>query len=95
MLVGVRVSPSAPRTALRGIYGDRLKVSVNAPPEANRANHQLVEALAGWLELRRDDVHVESGHSSKDKVIAFTGIEEAELRSKLTRLLGDLPSRGE
>ena len=88
------MSPSAPRTALRGIYGDRLKISVNAPPEANRANNQLVEALAQWLGLRRADVRVESGHGSRDKVVAFTGIEEAELRSRLARLLrADLPAR--
>ena len=87
MLVGVRVSPSAPHTALRGVYGDRLKVAVNAPPEDNRANHQLVEALAEWLGLRRDDVRIESGHASRDKVVALAGIEEAELRSKLAGLL--------
>jgi uncharacterized protein (TIGR00251 family) len=93
--VGLRVSPSAPRTAVRGIYGDRLKVSVNAPPEDNRANDQLVEALAGWLGLRRDDVRIEAGHGSRDKVVAFLGIEEAELRNRLTRLLQREAPRGE
>lgn len=87
LLVGVRVSPSAPRTAVQGIYGDRIKISVNAPAEANRANRQLVAALAGWLGLRRDQVWVEAGHGSRDKVVAFSGIEEAELRSRLARLL--------
>lgn len=87
LLVGVRVSPSAPRTALRGLYGDRLKVAVNAPPEDNRANHELAEALAHWLELRREDVRIEAGHASRDKVVAFAGISEAQLRSKLARLL--------
>ncbi|OFW61055.1 MAG: hypothetical protein A2133_04470 [Actinobacteria bacterium RBG_16_64_13] len=87
MRVGVRVSPSAPRTELRGIYGDRLKISVSAPPEDNRANHVLVEALAGWLGMRREAISVESGHGSRDKVVAFVGIDEAELRSRLTGLL--------
>ncbi len=86
-LVGIRVSPSAPRTTVQGIYGDRIKIAVNAPPEDNRANRQLVAALADWLDLRRDEVRVESGHGSRDKVVAFSGIEEAELRSRLVRLL--------
>lgn len=85
--IGIRVSPSAPRTQLRGVYGDRLKVSVGAPPEDNRANQELVEALAGWLGLRRDDVRIESGHTSRDKVVSFSGIEEAQLRDKLAALL--------
>jgi uncharacterized protein (TIGR00251 family) len=85
--IGVRVSPSAPRTQLRGVYGDRLKVAVNAPPEDNRANQELVEALAGWLGLDRESVRIESGHASRDKVVSFTGVEEAQMRSKLITLL--------
>ena len=81
------MSPSAPRTALRGVYGDRLKVVVSAPPEDNRANHELVEALAGWLGLRREQVRVEAGLSSRDKVILVSGLSEVELRSRLAVLL--------
>lgn len=88
--------PSAPKTAMRGTYGDRLKISVNAPPEDNRANRQLVDALAKWLGLRRDEVRIETGHGSRDKVVAFTGIEESELRRRLVALLrGDLSGAGE
>lgn len=94
--MGVRVNPSASCTAVRGVYGDRLKVSVSAPPEDNRANQELTEALAKWLALRRDGVRVETGHGSRDKVVAITGIEEADLRIRLVGLLqGDRPWRGE
>ena len=89
LLVGVRVMPSAARTELRGLYGDRLKVAVNAPPEAGKANARLEQALAGWLELRSDAVEVRTGHASRDKVVAFSGIGELELRDKLSRLLHD------
>ena len=85
--IGVRVSPSAPRTRLAGLYGERLKVAVAAPPEDNRANGELVEALARWLDVRRDSVRIESGHSSRDKVVSFSGIGDAELRSRLAALL--------
>jgi uncharacterized protein (TIGR00251 family) len=94
--VGVRVSPSASCTAVRGVYGDRLKVSVSAPAEDNRANQELTEALAKWLRLGRDGVRVEIGHGSRDKVVAITGMEEAELRTKLVGLLQkDRPRMGE
>jgi hypothetical protein len=87
VLLGVRVSPSARRTALRGVYGDRLKVSVSAPPEDDRANQELTEALAKWLEVPRNSVRLEVGHRSRDKIIAFTGMGESELRRRLNRLL--------
>jgi uncharacterized protein len=96
LVVGVRVSPSAPQAAVRGTYGDRLKVSVSAPPEDDRANQQLVHVMADWLGLRRASVRIVSGHASRDKVIAFAGIGEAELRQKLVGLLQpDRPTRGE
>ena len=85
--MGVRVSPSSRRTALRGVYGDRLKVSVSAPPEDNRANQELTDALANWLEVSRDDVRIETGHKSRDKVVVFAGMGESELRRKLDGLL--------
>lgn len=85
--MGVRVIPSAARTEVRGVYGDRLKVAVNAPPEGGKANVRLVQALAAWLELRIDDVRVESGHGGRDKMVAFFGVEEGELRKRLDGLL--------
>jgi uncharacterized protein (TIGR00251 family) len=88
LLVGVRVIPSAARTEVRGVYGDRLKVAVSAPPERGKANIRLVEALAGWLETGADGVRVVSGHASRDKVVAFSGIMEDELRDRLSILLG-------
>jgi uncharacterized protein len=86
--------PSAARTELRGLYGDRLKVAVNAPPEAGKANARLILALAGWLRLRSDQVEVRTGHASRDKVVAFSGVREDELRDKLSTLLQDKDTTG-
>jgi uncharacterized protein len=81
------VIPSAARTEVRGVYGDRLKVAVNAPPEGGKANNRLVEALAGWLGLRENQIWVETGHAARDKVVAFSGIIEHDLRDRLSKLL--------
>ena len=94
MLVGVRVMPSAARTEVRGVYGDRLKVAVNAAPEGGKANARLVQALAAWLDLRVDDVTVRSGHGGRDKVVAFSGTTENELRDKLSGLLHQTEPNG-
>ena len=94
--MGVRVSPSAPRTAVRGMYGERMKVSVSAPPEDNRANSELLRAFAGWLGVRRETIRLYSGHVSKDKVLVFAGMDETELREKLAGLVErDCARKGE
>lgn len=81
------MSPSAPRTAVRGVYGERLKISLAAPPEDNRANAELIRALVGWLGVRKDCISLQSGHASRDKVVAFRGVGEAELQERLAALL--------
>ncbi len=58
-------------------------MAVAAPPEDNRANKELEHAFAGWMKLRRDTVTVVKGHASRDKVVAFTGLDERQLKESL------------
>lgn len=88
VFVGVRTRPGAAVTRLVGTYGDRLKVEVAAPAEAGRANRELVRAVAGWAGVPARDVTVEVGHTSRDKVLALSGIDGAVLRERLGCLLG-------
>lgn len=87
------MSPSAQCTAFRGLYGERIKVSLSAPPEDNRANEELLKVLSSWLGLPRDRVRLQAGHASRDKTVVFTGVEEKELRKRLADLTsGTRPS---
>lgn len=88
LLVGFRVSPSARVTRVQGVYGDRLKVQVSAPPEDDRANAELASALARWVGLPGGCVSVHAGHKKKDKIVSFTGIDERVLRERLESLAG-------
>lgn len=87
ILVGFRVSPSARRTRVQGRYGGRIKVQVSAPPEDDKANAELVAAVAGWLALPPGSIAIRSGHKSRDKLLSFKGIDEPCLRVLLGRLV--------
>jgi uncharacterized protein len=79
----VRVQPGARRTALLGrLETGEWKLAVNAPPEDGRANDAVVELLAELLGLKRRQVIVARGHSSRGKLVEVTGMsaEEAERR---------------
>ncbi len=86
-LVGFRVSPSARHTRVQGVYGNRIKVQVSASPEDDRANAELTSAVAAWLDLPSDCVNIHSGHKRRDKILAFSGIAETDLRGRLGRML--------
>jgi uncharacterized protein len=78
----LRVSPGAGRSAVVGRHGDAWKLRVAAVPERGRANASVVELLAASLQLKRPDVRIVSGASSRDKVVEVVGLslQEAELR---------------
>ena len=65
----VRVKPGARKTAIVGVHGGALKVSVAAVAEKGKANRAVVDLLAGALGLPSSAVRIAAGKTSQDKVI--------------------------
>ena len=78
----LRVAPGAGRSAVVGRHGTAWKLRVAAPAERGRANDSVIALLAESLELRRPDVRIVRGATSRDKVVEVVGLgfEEAERR---------------
>ncbi len=55
---------------------------MSAPAEAGRANDAVLALLAEVLAVRRSDLQLTAGRSSRDKIVALEGIatETAEAR---------------
>lgn len=87
LLLAVRAQPGARRAGIQGIHGLALKVAVQAPPEDGRANAALVEVLRKALGLKRSQVELHSGASSRDKIFLLRGIERSDLLARLELLL--------
>jgi uncharacterized protein len=79
----VRVTPRAKRNAVVGTHGDALKVCVTAPPEDGRANDALIEVLADWLNVKRRQIEIISGATSRNKVVRVNGLTRDSLNAKL------------
>lgn len=86
--VAVRVQPGARRNALVArLESGEWKVAVVAPPEGGRANEALVELLAELLGVKRRQVSVARGASSRSKTIEVTGLEAGEAERRLAAAL--------
>ena len=85
---GVLVRPRS--TAARSRRQPRrvLVVRVREPAADGRANHAVVEAVAGALGLSVGSVRISGGRSSRRKVLEIDG-EEAVLALAWGRLLDD------
>jgi len=66
--VKVLVVPNAKRDEVVE-EGDHLKVYVTAPPVRGKANEAVIEALAGFFNVKKSDIRIVSGERSREKVI--------------------------
>lgn len=85
----VHVQPRASRSEITGWRDGALRVRLTAPPVEGAANKALTDFLASALGARRGDVTLVSGHTSRAKVVEFSGLDEAELAARIAALLPD------
>jgi uncharacterized protein len=64
----LRVKAGARTSAIVGVHGGALKLSVAAAPERGKANRAVVNLLADTLGLPSSGVKITSGKTSQDKV---------------------------
>jgi len=79
----VRVVPRASRNEIVGIHGDALKIRVTAPPVEGRANEALVAFLAKRLGVRKSQVEIVAGATSRRKMIRVIGLVAQEVGERL------------
>jgi len=84
-LVRLRVLPGASRAGIVGRYGTAWKVRVTAAPEAGQANDAVLELLARTLDLPRRDLAIETGATSRNKLVSLTGLTEAIVEARLAQ----------
>jgi uncharacterized protein (TIGR00251 family) len=82
-ILPVRAQPGARRAGIQGEQNGALKVAVTAPPEDGRANKALIEVLRDELGLKRSQVELIAGHTSREKRFLIRGLTCEELREKL------------
>lgn len=83
--IRVLVRPSRPRARVVCV-GDVVVVDVDEPPERGRANAALVRLMRKVVGVRPEIV---AGHRSREKVLEFPGLSEAEVREALLRVVGE------
>jgi hypothetical protein len=83
----VRAQPGARKTGVLGEQGGALKVAVTAPPEDGRANRALVETLREILGLKRSQIELISGETSRDKKFLIRGVTKEELEGLVAAFL--------
>lgn len=82
----VRVQPGASREGLSLVDG-LIKVRVTAPPVEGKANARVLQVLASALDVRRSQVEIMRGSTSRVKSIRIYGMPACELKRRLEQLV--------
>lgn len=77
-----------PRASRNGVsYADGvLRVRTTAAPTDGQANEAVVGQVAKALRIAKSKITIKRGHSSRDKLLAVSGFDQAQLDAHLLRL---------
>jgi uncharacterized protein (TIGR00251 family) len=79
----VRVVPRASKNEISGRHGDAVKIRLTAAPVEGAANEALVDFLAEVLDVRKSQIEILSGHTSRDKVVCVIGLTPRAVEERL------------
>ena len=76
----VRLVPRASKNEIVGVMDDgAIKIRVTAPPTDGKANEALIAFLSDFLDVRKDQIEIVAGHTSREKLISVIGITPDEV----------------
>ena len=67
-VINVRVIPKAKKNNVSE-ERERVKVHVTAPAVGGKANRAVIEVLAGYFKIKKNNIRIIKGEKSREKVI--------------------------
>ena len=85
LLLHCHVQPKASRDALVGLYRERLKVQISAPPVDGKANKHLLKYIAKEFGVAKTRVSLIRGESSRQKTLAIVDPRKLPAAAQITQ----------
>jgi len=92
VIMAVHARPGAAASQVAGVHGGALKIRIQAPPVAGKANKALTAYIAQLFGLKPAQVTLVSGHRHGRKRVLLAGMSVPEARKALARLLAEARS---
>jgi uncharacterized protein len=87
--LAIRVTPGAKRNEIDGFLDDgTIRIRLTAPPVEGKANSALIEFLSKVLGVRRSDIEIIAGETSRNKLVTITDIDPATVQERLSNFQG-------
>ncbi|MDI6828442.1 MAG: DUF167 domain-containing protein [Armatimonadota bacterium] len=82
-LLKVKVSPRGSRNQIMGWQDDVLLVKITAPPIEGSANKACMEFLADRLGIKKSQISLIMGATSREKTFEILGLSFADIKQRL------------
>lgn len=79
VLINIHVQPAAKRDAVVGIYNERLKIALTAPPVDGKANEAVANFLAKRLHCAKRNITLIAGQTARTKRFRIVGVPLPEI----------------
>lgn len=74
MIIEVKVIPKSSKIELVQLNEKSFKIKLTEPPEKGKANQQCIEILAKYFKVRKQDVTIIQGSTSRNKKVMINDI---------------------
>jgi uncharacterized protein len=74
IILEVRVGPRSSKNEIVGVADRVVKIKLTAPPVDGAANEMLIGMLAKKFKIKKSDVEIIKGESSRHKLIKLKGV---------------------
>lgn len=69
LILRLYLQPGAKKNEVSGLFNDRLKIKVKAPPVAGKANREIIDMLANEFDTRKSHITIANGKLNRNKTI--------------------------
>lgn len=87
IILKIKVIPNSPINCIKEISGDMLKIKINALPENNMANKELISYLSDVLDIKKSDIEIIKGLKSREKIVQIIKANKDDILKKINKEL--------
>ena len=73
-ILRIKVVPNSSKNQWVGLFGDRLRLKITAPPVDGKANEAVIKFLAETLKIKSQQIQLLRGITSSSKDFLITGV---------------------
>lgn len=75
----IHVQPNAKKNEIIQQQDGSFKIKITAPPQEGKANRELIAFLAQKLKIKKSDITLIHGETSKTKLIEISGMDKSQV----------------